>query len=337
MPRKKAKHWPAGGKIQIGFDDEAELARLRHIVRGYNKRNRRECLHVRETETQAYAELVYGAPLYDPLVRNRHPGTDARTGKAKGYMNVRDGPMCAHVLILSTDDPVHSGCALIRTLNWWLRADYLLGDKWHMGEPRHQVYEFKRSSIDRFLGERQLPPAWLGGAEGPDGELDLRVRPIKYEQRLSSETTAWATAVGALQTQAERSDFLAKHPDFVRHEDEFASWAGGWRVGEGQERREFADEEAARAYAAELRARRQALTESEERDKWVEDVWYHLGEGGKRSASGWQFPNPAKYDYDEERETFILRRTAEILAADRADRANELAAERAAAAAVAEA
>ena len=73
MPRVKPRNWPVHGCLQIGFNDEDELDRIRVRLGDLVLRNVANRRRVWDVELGEWVHLSFGGNLTNFCTRKRHP------------------------------------------------------------------------------------------------------------------------------------------------------------------------------------------------------------------------------------------------------------------------
>lgn len=283
MTRRKPKGWPERGRLQIGFNGDDELERLRVLLRNFVYGPARSRYWV--WAKHRWVQLCFNGTLANFHVRERHP--------TNPYKNAARGPMFEHVLVCDiVQGEVH---ALKECIELRLSFDSLLGvSRCYKGALVKRVWEFKESSGDHSLSCGKMRGEWLGEDKDKACLDEFEARCMFHVSISVTEDPGWEEDL--------------KNPWKARYMIDVAKEPCGFQVG-GGEQMHYVDGFASLRAAQDAgdRAKAALLTRAEmsRRDAFVRE-WQQWAQGksncGFRPIQMHTFDDATRFDPEEARD-----------------------------------
>jgi len=318
MTRQKPKGWPERGCLQIGYNDQDELERIRVLLHSLVFGTERLPYWVWDKARHEWVQLCFHGTLTKFQLRGRHP--------TRPYMDAKRGPVFKHMLVCHVAEGELA--ALKECIEHRLSFDSLLAvSACYKGALVKRVWEYHVSSADHSLRLSKLCQSWL--CKGIEDVDEFEARAMVRVSITVREDPEWATdAKGA-----------AKNPWKARYMIDIRKEPCGFQVGGGKYSHHedgFASLEAAQAAGDGAKAALLTREEMRRRDVYVEE--WHKWKSGKSNCSfrPCQHQNcddATRFDPDEPRDAAYDRAKQQHLCKVRAAREKKQAARAAARAA----
>lgn len=266
MPRETPKWWPKGGCLQIGYNDEHELKRIRRRLQSLVYGLERLPYWVWDVQLCEWVQLHFDGMLSNFKTRQRH------TNPKRAYNDPKRGPVFKYLLVCNV---ARGQLALLQTcIEHRLSFDEELNGTCYMGELVKRVWEYKVSSSDHSLAFSALSKDWLSKGKRDVDEFEAR-KMLRISIKADQETPEWKEDMARVPHVEElQREHMAQNPWAQRWDCHVTREVCGFQVGGGEHMayREFASLEDAQAVGDEKKAEALTRRDVRERDGYLREL-----------------------------------------------------------------